>query len=578
VVTALAANRSLAQLARTGGGELLKKAAAGDADATAEVAKQTGVDPAHIEQWAQDFFAASGADAQAEAQKLVATDAASDVASGGVNAGGTVAHLTGFRGAQVDAPPPAVAQALTAVMGGLPLELLAEPVKSQVAALLEDGVDAARTRDGAKAVYERASEAIGEDTVRDAIGNLAVAANDLAHASSEGLEQYTRGDDDSRNWHRTWGLNLLPLDDKAFRDPEYLMALNAESGQVQSHFQGRKTKSRAKQRFEDAWEALSPTTRPVSYAASGSDAVSLCFDLARLAGRKNLGIRDNAEDPRQWGVAFFEGAYGGGRGLAAGMNWEPYNKENRPNLEKWKLPDCSTTSLEPTDPAECQRLDEAEDEALTKLRAMAEDETHPIGAIMLEPLLGSKGVRCYRKSFVEQLRALADELKLPLIADEVLTSGGRTGRFFAMEHYGVQADFATFGKGVQACGIAAGQTEMARKLGFSWGGSALGITTTEGDAVQMLKGAKVLERIAEDGLIEQTADVGSYLVEQLRELQASTGKEVEATGFGALIGVDLHNLPVDAADGGKRRRLMPPLTLTRDDVDAVIADMKGGRR
>lgn len=158
----------------------------------------------------------------------------------------------------------------------------------------------------------------------------------------------------------------------------------------------------------------------------------------------------------------------------------------------------------------------------------------------------------------------------------MLTGGGRTGKFFAYQNYpGFAPDFVVFGKGLQTSGIAAvereGQLPTQKPHEFD-----LGVTTAGGDAVRFLKGAQVMKRIREGGLLEQSAEVGAYLLERLKEVQRFHDVPVDASGMGLLLGmskVDGSKSQVSEAWGNKRTRYLPPLTLTRDDVDLVIKDL-----
>jgi L-lysine 6-transaminase len=278
-------------------------------------------------------------------------------------------------------------------------------------------------------------------------------------------------------------------------------------------------------------------------------------------------------------VAFFLGVYGGGRGLAAGMSWEKYNKDIAPDLSKDMIESPVSTSRNPTDPAELARLEPLEAAALKQLEAMCTDMTRPLGAIVIEPILGSKGVHFYRDEFLLQVRALADKHGVPFVLDEVLTCGGRAGSFFYFEQVpGLQPDYVTFGKALQAAGIAqvrrTGPTMPKRSQSEQ---RNVGMTTLDGDSVRMLKATQVMKALAADDLMKNARDVGAYLVEELRALQTKFGLPVDASGSGMLIGVcpelrtplDRIGVPTTQEEDG-RCRLMPPGTLTKDDVDHLV--------
>ncbi|OGQ26196.1 MAG: hypothetical protein A2138_17855 [Deltaproteobacteria bacterium RBG_16_71_12] len=467
-----------------------------------------------------------------------------------------------------------VAQAVLAVMSGVPADVLTEPTRSAVLDMVKDDGGKAADAAAMKRVYQRCMASLDPEAVTEALGKLALAANDAAHAvvtATPHQDEVPEGKTEKRDWHRTWGLRLLPDDDPAFRDPAYLVALNQESQGIRATtYEGRTSVTSAREQFANEWQKLAPNTKLLAFTDSGSDSVSLCFQLALALGRRRLG--DAGAKP---GLAFFSGSYGGGRGLASSMNFAGWGRYVSEDKEEFKLPAATSTSRNPTGD-ELKRVQKEEADALMLIELMATDTKSPIGAIFLEPVQGANSVQFYRTEFLLELRKLADKHGLPIIADEVLTGGGRTGKFFAFENYpGFAPDFVVFGKGLQTSGIAAvareGQLSSQQPHEFD-----LGVTTAGGDAVRFLKGAQVMKRIREGGLLEQSADVGAYLLERLKEVQQFHNVPVDASGMGLLLGmskVDGSKSQVSEAWGNLRTRYLPPLTLTRDDVDLVIRDL-----
>lgn len=467
-----------------------------------------------------------------------------------------------------------VAQAVLAVMAGVPADILTEPTKSAVLDMVKDDGGKAADAAAMKRVYSRCMASLNPEAVTEALGKLALAANDAAHAvvtAASHKDEVPEGRSEKRDWHRTWGLRLLPDDDPAFRDPAYLVALNQESQGIRATtYEGRTSITSARQQFDTEWQKLAPNTKLLAFSDSGSDSVSLCFQLATALGRRRLG-----EASAKPGLAFFSGSYGGGRGLASSMNFAGWGRGVSEDKEEFKLPAATSTRRNPTGD-ELKRVQKEEADALLLIELMATDKGSPIGAIFLEPVQGANSVQFYRTEFLLELRKLADQHGLPIIADEVLTGGGRTGKFFAYQNYpGFTPDFVVFGKGLQASGIAAiareGQQPTQKPQEFD-----LGVTTAGGDAVRFLKGAQVMKRIREGGLLEQAADVGAYLLERLKEVQSFHNVPVDASGMGLLLGmskVDGTKAEVSEAWGHMRTRYLPPLTLTRADVDEVIKDL-----
>jgi hypothetical protein len=442
------------------------------------------------------------------------------------------------------------------------------------------------------AAYRLAKDAIGPDSVRTALFALAetVHAGAVQEARSEDpdrlrepMETRITGLSDLQDWNREWGLALLSRDHPRLRSGAYLVGWNQEGGQNRSHFStihARRSPSNAKERFERRLESFAPNLRMMAYTGSGSDAVNLCFDLARQLGLARLapGVewKDLAAHPYAK-LAFFEGAYGGGRGESVGINWEGYAQKHRLNLEPYKLPSPLTARLPVEDPQELARLHLVEGAALAKLRALAHSQEHPIGGVFLEPIPASYGVLWYRPEFLRALRALTDELGLAIIADEILTGGGRTARFFSYEHYqGFEPDFITMGKGLQVAGL--GEVLRPHRKPTQLAPLAAGITTAEGNAADFHKGAEVLAILEDEKLMERASKVGERLAGALAEIQRAARIEPDATAVGCLVGwtpPPYMDRVVVSADGRDRDRLMPPLDLSDETLDDVIEQMRG---
>lgn len=504
---------------------------------------------------------------------------------------------TGFVASETKpaAPTPAAgddlaALAMLASKGVFDLNLLKDDVRVQVEALMKLGEGSVAGTQKFEGVYAGMKEKLGEASVVTALEELAEVTNAGSIVEGDDFARHTgeaREQGEQRDWHREWGYSLLSRDNPRFRDGKYLVGWNQEAGQNRSHFMGRQSPSQAKGRFETQLRELVPKMKEVTYAGSGSDAVNLCFDIARRHGleRNKLIDWNNPKSSARPQMAFFDGVYGGGRGDALGMNWERFSAGSKLDLSKYKLPSPTTTKLPVTDPAEIERLVLIENEALTKLRALATDPKDPLGAVFIEPIQGSKGVLCYRPEFMTALRALADELNLPIIADEVLTSGGRTGKFFAFQHYeGFEPDFVTFGKGMQVNGVMSMNRRLpditlpdGKKQYRSGPGSGVqlsGLTTGEGSPGDFHKAAEVLTALKDDKLIERAAEVGKKLETMLSAAQQKAGKPNDVTVFGCLAGWTPTGYgAVRDTDGGMRRRLLPPLDVTDETLQQVAADM-----
>ncbi len=204
-----------------------------------------------------------------------------------------------------------------------------------------------------------------------------------------------------------------------------------------------------------------------------------------------------------------------------------------------------------------------------------------VAAIIVEPVLGEGGYVVPPPDWLPALRTLCDRHGILLIADEVQSGMGRTGKMFAIQHFGVVPDIVTVAKGI-ASGMPLGAFIARSKL-MTWEKGAHG-STFGGNPVAC---AAALETIAllEEGLMENASRVGAYLLAGLRELKAKHSDLVaDVRGLGLMIGVEFQN-PQQAHTvaeacfrrglialrcGEKAIRLSPPLLVTQEEVDEAL--------
>ncbi|MHB8383550.1 MAG: aspartate aminotransferase family protein [Candidatus Binataceae bacterium] len=205
-----------------------------------------------------------------------------------------------------------------------------------------------------------------------------------------------------------------------------------------------------------------------------------------------------------------------------------------------------------------------------------------IAAVVVEPVQAEGGVRIPGAAFLHALRERCDRAGALLIFDEVLTGLGRTGRMFALEHWGVVPDLIVMAKalgGGLPLGAFAGRDALLAVLAHD---PALGhITTFGGHPLSCAAGLAALEVIVAERLPERAEETGAYLREQLRTLAAP---EIAAVrGIGLLAGIEFHDADfahrfVAAAlargvvinwtlNAESVVRLAPPLVITRQEVN-----------
>lgn len=209
------------------------------------------------------------------------------------------------------------------------------------------------------------------------------------------------------------------------------------------------------------------------------------------------------------------------------------------------------------------------------LAAAVTDET---AAIILEPIQGEAGVIVPPADYLASARAVADEHGALLWLDEIQSGLGRTGRWFAHETSGVTADIVTLAKGLGGgfpIGACIGLGRAARL--FEPGNHG---TTFGGNPVACAAGLAVVETIESEGLLEHVTVLG----QKLRDGLAADPRVARVDGEGLFIGVVLAGLDSGAVAAAaleagfilnnatpERIRIVPPLVLTEDDAESLLA-------
>ena len=178
--------------------------------------------------------------------------------------------------------------------------------------------------------------------------------------------------------------------------------------------------------------------------------------------------------------------------------------------------------------AEC--LDFLEHQILVHL--ISPDE---VAGVVVEPIQGEGGYVVPEPKFHQRLREITKTHGILLIADEVQSGMGRTGKMFAIEHFGVEPDIVAVAKGV-ASGLPLGVT-TARADVMTWppGSHA---STFGGNPVSCAAALKTIE-LLKTSLMKNAADVGAFMMDRLRELQQKHQIIGDVRGRGLMIGVEL---------------------------------------
>lgn len=203
-----------------------------------------------------------------------------------------------------------------------------------------------------------------------------------------------------------------------------------------------------------------------------------------------------------------------------------------------------------------------------------------VAAIFVEPILGEGGYVLPPEGWFGYLRELCDEHGILLVADEVQSGMGRTGRMWAIENFGVEPDIVLAGKGI-ASGMPLGAM-IARDRLMTWGIGAHG-STYGGNPLACAAALATIELI-EDGLMDNAREVGAFLLDGLRGIQARRPVVRDVRGLGLMIGVEFvdHDTMVAAEHASFRRgllalgcgesviRVAPPLVLTIEQATTAL--------
>jgi len=175
---------------------------------------------------------------------------------------------------------------------------------------------------------------------------------------------------------------------------------------------------------------------------------------------------------------------------------------------------------------------------LGELRHLLRSQTAPeeTAAILIEPVLGEGGYVVPPPDFLPALRELCDQHGILLIADEVQSGIGRTGKWFAVEHTGVVPDILVMAKGIASglplAGLAARRSLMEKWIPGSHGG------TFGGNVVACAAAVATLEVIRQEKMVENAATQGRVLIDGLRELQTARPAIGDVRGIGLMVAAE----------------------------------------
>ena len=202
-------------------------------------------------------------------------------------------------------------------------------------------------------------------------------------------------------------------------------------------------------------------------------------------------------------------------------------------------------------------------------------------AVLLEPIQGEGGVRCPDPDYLKAVRRLCDETEVLLIFDEIQTGMGRTGKFFAYEHFGIEPDIMTLAKAL-ANGLPIGAM-LAREEVAEVFGPGSHASTFGGTPIVTAASVHVVKVLLEENIIDHCAKMGAYFKERLSGLKAKHESIVDVRGMGLLLGMNLEmegdtivkscmekGFLINCIQGNILR-FIPPLIIEKEEIDALIA-------
>lgn len=218
---------------------------------------------------------------------------------------------------------------------------------------------------------------------------------------------------------------------------------------------------------------------------------------------------------------------------------------------------------------------------LDSVKELVNDKTC---AIIFETVQGEGGIYPATKEFIEGVRKLCDEKGILLILDEIQCGMGRTGSMFAFQQYGVKPDILTVAKAL-GCGVPVGAFAATEEVAKALVPGDHG-TTYGGNPLACAAATKVFELFEKQHVLDNVREVSAYFEEKLDELVETIDVVVERRGMGLMQGLELSVNPKDviarALDNGlilfsagtNVIRFVPPLVITKADVDECIAKLK----
>ncbi len=233
-----------------------------------------------------------------------------------------------------------------------------------------------------------------------------------------------------------------------------------------------------------------------------------------------------------------------------------------------------------------QDRDQAANASLDSVEAILKLHGHEIAACIVEPIQGNGGINIPPQDFFKRLMALLSNYGVLLIADEVQTGFARTGKMFAIEHFGVIPDIITMAKAL-GNGVPIGAFSARPHVAQSFNKPSA--STLGGNPVSATAGIAVLDFISTQELCQKAETLGNYFLDKLVKLKKRHPMIQDVRGLGLMLGMTLETAEqVDAVLEDMKDRgfiigknginrnviaLQPPLIISKEDIDALCEQL-----
>ena len=167
------------------------------------------------------------------------------------------------------------------------------------------------------------------------------------------------------------------------------------------------------------------------------------------------------------------------------------------------------------------------------------ESTGQVAAVVVEPIQGAGGIVVPPPEYLPKIADFCQRNNILLFVDEIFTGGGRTGKMWSFDHYGIKPDIVTLGKGIGSgypLGIVASGKEIMQD--HPWNQPAGGSTTFGGNNIAARAGYITLKTILEENLAEHAAEVGAHMLQRLKEMQTRHPVMGDVRGLGLVLGVE----------------------------------------